>query len=252
MDMRTWRLPFGQALRGMVVAAAIATAGGLGVAATPAAAAGYVGAELGDVKPESKATVANPQPVQVIYQFATKGAPNKPGTKQTRAQVMEAVKASGFFSELSETPTPNGAILSITLDNVIPDGAMTDAAAKGALTGATFFVVGSNTREHYKATVEYVPNPEAPKISRSATHSIVFQMGLINSAPENAVKVDGGLKGSLNTMIRQIISNPLNEVAKDPGFAPAAAAAPAPAPAEPAAPPAPPTEATPEAKPVAQ
>ena len=234
------------------MAAALFASGGFALGATSAQAAGYVGAELGDVAPEKKAVVAKPAPVQLIYAFATKGAPNKPGTKQTREQVLAAVKDSGFFSEVSDSPTPNGAILSIVLDNVVPDGALTNAAAKGALTGATFFIAGSNTREHYKATVEYVANPEAAKISKTANHSIVFQMGLINSAPDNAVKVDGGVKGSLNTMIRQIVSNPLNEVAKDPGFAPAAVAPPAEA--APAPPVAPATSAEPatETKPVAQ
>ena len=244
------RRPFvGLAARGFSVAAALAAAI---FVAGPASAAGYVGSELGDVKPEAKVAIANPQPVQVIYQFETKGAPNKPGTKQTKDEVIATVKASGLFSEVSEEPTPNGAILSIVIDDVPPDGALTEAAAKGAVTGATMFVVGSNTREYYKSTVEYVSGPNAEKITRTANHSIVFQMGLINSAPQNAVKVEGGLKGSINTMVRQIVSNPLNAVAGDPAFAPvaqaSAPASPAPEPA-PAAAPAAPAAAEP-AKPV--
>jgi hypothetical protein len=260
MTKRTLRLPAAMpAVRGLAVAAAILAGGAVALPPTPAAAAGYVGSELGDVKPEDKAVVASPRPVQLIYSFATKGAPNKPATKQTKDQVLATVRASGLFSEISETPTPNGAILSIVVDNVPPDGAMTEAAAKGAVTGATLFVVGSNTRDYYRSTIEYVSGPTAEKVTRTATHSIVFQMGLINSTPDNAVKVDGGLKGSINTMIRQIVSNPLNQVARDPNFAPSAAPAPAPAaapaeaaPAAPAAPAEPATVPAADAKPTAQ
>lgn len=257
MKIRNARRSAGAMMLGAVIAVSVA-AGGTMAPVAPAVAAGYVGSELGDVKPEDKAKVANPQPVQLLYAFATKGAPNKPATKQTRAQVLATIKDSGLFSEVSEAPVANGAILSVVVDNVPPEGAMTDAAAKGAVTGATLFVVGSNTRDYYKATVEYVASPTAEKLSRTATHSIVFQMGLINSAPENAVKVDGGLKGSIDTMVRQIVSNPLNELAKDPGFVPAANPASATAPADTAAPPVvepAPASATPttsEAKPVEQ
>ncbi|HKP77677.1 MAG TPA: hypothetical protein VJU34_00960, partial [Phenylobacterium sp.] len=111
----------------------------------PAAAAGYVGAELMDVKPEAKVTVASPQPVQLLFNFATKGAPNKQATKFTKEEVLKTVKASGLFSEVSEAPTPNGAILSVTIDNTVAPGAMNEAAAKGVVTGATLFIVGSNT-----------------------------------------------------------------------------------------------------------
>jgi hypothetical protein len=218
--------------------AAIAFACAFAIAGT-ASAAGYVGSELGDVKPEARVVIASPQPVQLLYQFATKGAPNKAATKFTKDAAVAAVKASGLFSEVSEAPTPNGAILSVTVDNVPPDGSLTNAAAKGAVTGATMFIVGSNTRDYYKATVEYVSGPNAAKVTRTANHSIVTQIGLVNSEPSDAVKVEGGMKGSVMTMVRQIVSNPLNALASDPGFvpAPAPAAAPAtPAPAEPAAP----------------
>lgn len=226
-------------LMALVLMAVLALAG-------PALAAGYVGSELGDVKPEAKAVVANPQPVQILFQFATKGAPNKQATKFTKAEVLATVKASGVFSEVSETPTANGAILSVVIDNTVAPGAMNEAAMKGVATGATLFIVGSNTRDYYTATVDYVAGPSAPKITRTANHSIVTQMGLVNSAPADAVKVEGGPKGAVMTMVRQIVSNPLNEVARDPAFSGAAAPA-APVAAEPAGPaaPAPPAEPAP-------
>ena len=219
----------------------------------PAAAAGYVGAELMDVKPEAKVTVASPQPVQLLFNFATKGAPNKQATKFTKEEVLKTVKASGLFSEVSEAPTPNGAILSVTIDNTVAPGAMNEAAAKGVVTGATLFIVGSNTRDYYTATVEYVSGPSAAKITKTANHAIVTQLGIVNSTPTDAVKVEGGAKGAVFTMVRQIVSNPLNEVARDPAFGPAAPSelAPAAVPTE-AAPVAAPDSATPAGTPTAQ
>ena len=69
------------------------------LAPRPAGAAEYVGAETPDVKAEDRAVVAHPQPVQVIFQFKTKGAPNARATKMIKSQVLDVIKASGDFSD---------------------------------------------------------------------------------------------------------------------------------------------------------
>jgi hypothetical protein len=137
---------------------------------------------------------------------------------------------------VSEAPTANGAILNIVINDVANAKDMKDAEAKGFVTGATFFVAGSNVVDHYICTVDYVGGPAATKITKGAEQSLIFQMGLINSAPQNAVKV-GGLKDGLAALIRQLVTNPLNDLGKEPGFvradvapAPSAAAAAAPVP----------------------
>ncbi len=230
---------------------AMATA--LGLAAGGASGAGYVDAGLGDVKPADKVVISTPRPVQVLFQFQTKGAPNGRGTKLLKPKVLEAVKDSGLFSEVSEAPAADGAVLNVVIDDVIAPKEMQAAEAQGAVTGATLFIAGTNIREHYEAQLDYIAGPDAPKITRTAKHAVVFQMGLINSTPTNAVKVDGGINGAVFAMTRQIVSNPLNELAKDPAFLPVAAVAaptptPAPAPA-PAPTPAAPTAPSPTAAP---
>jgi hypothetical protein len=212
-----------------------------------ASAASFVDAGLPDVPADKRVVIAHPQPVQLLFQFHTKGAPNLQATKLVKQPVVDAVKASGLFSAVSEDPAPNGAVLNVIIDNIVDPDDLRAAEANGVKTGATLFIAGSTVRDHYVATLDYIGGPTAPKITRTASHSLLVQMGLINSAPANAVKVDGGIKGALFTMARQIVSNPLNALASDPGFAPAAdapagnatappAAAPAPAPADPAAP----------------
>ena len=218
------------AMRAFMLAAAMLLA--LGMAATPrsAAAAAYVGSALAELKPEDKVVVAHPQPVQLIFEFHTKGAPNARATKALKAKVVEAVTASGLFSTVSETPVPNGAILMVVIDNVVAPGDMAKASTQGAVTGATFFIAGSNVTDNYMSTVDYVSGPNAAKISRSARQSVIMQMGLINSPPKDAVKI-GGMMDAIYTMTRQVVANPLNDIARDPAFLGAPAATPAAAPA---------------------
>ncbi|MFI4934811.1 MAG: hypothetical protein ACHP7N_09360, partial [Caulobacterales bacterium] len=131
---------FGPAVRGRRLGAwpaRIAVALALALSAGAASAAAYVSAALSDVKPEDKAVVANPQPVQLIFQFQTKGAPNAQATKYVRQQVIDAVKSTGIFSDVGDAPTANGAVVSITIYDIADAKDMGDAEAKGAVTGAT-------------------------------------------------------------------------------------------------------------------
>ena len=187
-------------------------------AAHAAAAAEYVYDGLPDVKPEDRALVAQPQPVQLLFQFKTRGAPNARGTKYLRDVVVETVKNSGVFTDVSDGPTPNEAVLSVDIDNIAAPKDMQDAEGKGFTTGLTLFMAGNNVVDHFECTVTYVAGPGAPMITRKAQHAMITQIGLINKAPPHAVKV-GAIKDAAFVMARQIVSNPLNDLAKDPGFA---------------------------------
>ena len=197
--------------------AGVFVAFGMAASAGTAAAGSFVDATLGDVKAEDKVVVLHPQPVQLLFQFHTKGAPNARATKELKDKVVETVKASGLFSDVSDSATANGAILNIVLDDVVDPGEMADAEGKGFVTGATFFIAGSTVKEHYLCTVDYVASPTAPKITRTARHAVVMQIGLINSTPQNVVKA-ASIKEAIYTMTRQIVANPLNAIAADPGF----------------------------------
>jgi hypothetical protein len=199
----------------------------LGIMASPglASAAAWLDAGLTDVKPEDKVVVAHPQPVQLLFQFQTKGAPNARATKFLKAQIVDTVKASGLFSEVSDAATANGALLSVVVNNVVDPDEMHAAEGKAFVTGATFFVAGTSVRDGYICTVDYLAGPNAPKITKIAHHSIITQLGMVNSPPPGAVKI-GSTNDAVMTMTRQIVSNPLNALASDPGFqAPPAAPA---------------------------
>jgi hypothetical protein len=221
--------------------AATVFAGSLAIAA-PAASAVFVDATLGDVKPEQKVVVAHPQPVQLLFQFKTKGSPNAQVTKQIKPDVLTAVKDSGLFSDVGEGPAAGGAVLNVVIDDVVTPEEMKAAEGKGFATGLTLGLAGTTIREHYVATLDYIPAVDAPKITRTAEHFLVIQLGLIKSAPTNVIKTEGGVKGALALMTHQIVANPLNALASDPGFTPGAATA---ASASPPTPPAAPTPAVP-------
>ena len=212
-----------RACAGMGLAMALAAAG-------LAHGAIYLGPGLQTVKAEDRVKIADPRPVQVIVAFQTKGAPNARATKYVKAKVLQAVTDSGLFSSVAETPAADGAILSVTINDVAAPKDMAKAEGQGAVTGATLFLAGSNVVESYEARLDYIAGPDAPKISQSENQFLVFQMGLINKAPKEGVKVEGGLKEGVFTIVDQVVSNGLNALAKDPSFLPAAAA-PAAAPA---------------------
>jgi len=201
-----------------------------------ALAASYVDPALKDVPAEARVTKASPQPVQILFQFQTDGAPNERATKYLKTLVIDTVTASGLFSEVSETPVASGAVISVTINNVVKD--LKDATAQGFVTGLTFGLKGSLVTDHYTCTVEYVGGPDAEKISRSVNHAIHTTLG-IKTPPEGMVK-SKNIAEAVTTMARQAVSNSLNQVAADPAFGGIVPAAPAPAaPAEAPAPAAP-------------
>lgn len=190
-----------------------------------ALAASYIDPGLKDVPAEAKVTVANPQPVQILFQFQTDGAPNERATKLLKKQVIDTVIASGLFSEVTEAPVASGAVISVTINNVVKD-ALKDATAQGFVTGLTFGLKGTLVTDRYVCTVEYVAGPNAETIRRAVNHAIHTTIGLKTPPPE-LIKVKNTMEAVM-TMTRQTVSNALNQVAADPAFAGVPASIPAP------------------------
>lgn len=156
---------------------------------------------------------AAPKPVQLLFEFQTKGVPNASITKLLSPLIADQIKASGLFSEVQETPVANGALLSVTLNNV----ALTDDAFnKGFVTGLTFGLAGSQVSDGYVCTARFTPAAQAAPISKTARHAIHAVLGA-KDAPANATRVDNFDTAAL-MMTRQVISNVLNDLSRDPGF----------------------------------
>jgi len=177
----------------------------------------YVDPTLGDVPAAQHVTVASPQPVQLIFEFQSKDAINRRATNLLEQQVTEAVQSSGLFSQVSTTPVPNGALLSITIDNV-PEA---DAASKGFATGLTFGLAGSTVTDYYVGTAHYAPGGGAPVITAQERHSIHSVVGA-GSGPPGMVRSQN-LEAAFHQVLHQLLDHLLNDVARDPGFAGASA-----------------------------
>jgi hypothetical protein len=134
----------------------------------------YVDPALPAAGKGSIAAVSNPQPIQVLYEFRTRGNPNARATEATKARVSAVAGESGLFSEVSQTPVASGRRLTVTLDNV-PITDEGDAKLKGFGTGLTFGLVGTMVTDGYVCEAVYtVPNKDPLKLEfRHALHTTI-------------------------------------------------------------------------------
>jgi hypothetical protein len=173
----------------------------------------YVDKGLKDVSQSEYMKPPEPKPVQLLFNFQTKGAANARATKFLTEEVTKTVTASGLFSTVSTDPVPGGALLSITVNNVpITDNAF----AKGFATGLTFGLAGSQVSDGYVCTIDYLPAAGRSQIQKKVRHAIHTTVGA-KGAPENGIKAKSPT-AAVQTMTRQIVGNGLKELSQDPAF----------------------------------
>ncbi len=157
-----------------------------------------------------------PQPAraaQVIFEFQTKGVMNARATEQLKVKALDQIRSSGLFSSVSDAPTTDGQLLTITINNVpLSD----DAFSKGFVTGLTFGLAGSQVSDGYVCTARYTSRTGQPAIVKQARHAIHTTIGA-SSAPTNGIKA-ASAEDAVTTMVRQVLSNLLNDVSKDASF----------------------------------
>lgn len=156
---------------------------------------------------------ASPAPVQLLFDFQTKGVANAQVTAMLRERVTAQVKSSGLFSDVGSTVVPNGAVLSITLNNVPMSD---DAFSKGFLTGLTLGLAGSQVGDGYICTATYRTNDSPTPLVKQARHAIYTTIGA-TGGPANAVKMPNHQEAAL-LMTSQVISNVLNDLSQDADF----------------------------------
>lgn len=173
----------------------------------------YVDTSTPDVPPSEFKKPGTPRPVQLLFQFQTKGTVNEIATKQLKDRVADHVRASGLFASVSDQPAEGGALLSVTLNNVpLTDNAFT----KGFVTGLTFGLAGSTVSDGYVCTVSYSAKPGQAALVKQARHAIHTGMGA-GSAPSQAIKANSA-EEAVNTMTRQVVSRALKELSDDNAF----------------------------------
>jgi hypothetical protein len=156
---------------------------------------------------------ASPAPVQLLFEFQTKGVANAQATAMLRDRVVDQVKASGLFSEVGSNAVPSGALLTITLNNV----PLTDNAfSKGFVTGLTFGLAGSQVSDGYVCTANYHATRDSATVIKQARHAIHTTVGAA-ATPGNATKMSNG-KEAAYLMTQQVVSNVLNDLSQDANF----------------------------------
>lgn len=152
-------------------------------------------------------------PVQMLFEFQTKGVANARATDLLKTKVLDQVNASGLFSAVSEAPVDGAALISITLNNVpLSD----DAFSKGFVTGLTFGFAGSKVSDGYVCTMRYQGGTSATQLTKQARHAIHTTIGAAET-PGNATKATD-VTAAVTLMTHQVISNLLNDLSRDPGF----------------------------------
>lgn len=165
----------------------------------------YVDQSLGEPNSAQLKKSANPQSIQLLVEFQTKGVANAQATEALRPRVYEQVSQSGLFSRVSYDPVPSGRKLSITLNNV----PLTDnVAAKGFGTGLTFGLIGTMVTDGYICTTHYL-EPGHDPVTTTVKHAIHTTIGNA-SGPEGLQRMS--VQEASATMLRQIVGRSLEQI----------------------------------------
>lgn len=206
--------------RGHVFLAALLGILGLTLLALPQvakAAKFYVdGTELA-VKDEDRVTIAQPRPLQLIYEFQRDGGPNPKATKWSKPFIIDDLAASGAFSEVVETPVEGGAVLSIKFNNIVNPEELKKAKGDAFKTGLTFGLFGSTVvADYYEVTFEYIPAPGAAPIKTVVHHTLITTLGKVKDPIPGVQYKKADL--AVRDLMKQVMARGLNNLFADPAF----------------------------------
>lgn len=158
-------------------------------------------------KADVTATTA-PQPVQLLYEFQTRGAPNGRATSNTKENVLRTVTESGLFSSVGVEPQENQRRLVIVINNV---PVTKDPGAKGFGVGLTLGLVGTVVTDGYECTATlFVPGAEPLKMEyKHALHSAIG-----NTEAPMGLTAEPSIRVGVDKMVDQLIWSILRDVSK--------------------------------------
>ena len=168
----------------------------------------YVDPALPPVSLAEVTPPANPRPVQLLFEFRTRGSPNFTATDLVRPRVIAALSESRCFSSVTVTPQQGARLLSISIDNIVLTD---DLEAKAFGTGLTFGLAGTMVTDGYVMEASLGGPGEAPanRTYRHALHTAIGNApappGLAPMTPQEAV----------NRIIDQLVLSMLRDMARD-------------------------------------
>lgn len=172
----------------------------------------YVDPGTREVPVASIARPAQPRPVQLLVKYGTRGVEDPHATAWGRGMVVDAVRASGLFSEVRATPAEGAGVLTVALDHEPPQG----AAGKAFIVGLSLGLIGQEVADSYTCTLSYAAAGQSQPIVKTAHHAIHMAMGSA-SAPPQAFKTQDAEQAA-RVMVRQCLSVTLDELSRDPQF----------------------------------
>jgi len=207
-------------IRSSVRTIAFAAAAAIAMIVSPQAAYAmkfFVANALGEVKPEEKVTPAKPKPVQVIFEFQRDGKPNGKATKLVKPWAIEDLKNTGAFSEVVETPTADGAVISIKFNNLIIKEELDKAKSQGFAAGLGFGLFGGVVAtDHYVVSIDYIPATGAAPIHTEVKHELYSKYG------KKDVEIPGTeykkADEAVQVLVRQVLARGVNTIVSDPAF----------------------------------
>jgi hypothetical protein len=186
--------------------------------ATPTyAAKWFIDGALGELKPETRITFVQPQPVQLILEFQREGKAVPRAVKEVKPNFLESLKSTGAFSEIVDAPTAKGALLSIIMTNVVDREQLAKLKKKAFGAGLTFGLgSGVVATDYFTIRFEFVPATGKAPIVTTIDHAIHMKFGNTSEAI-NGQQVRN-IKEALNGVIAQAVKKGINTLAADPGF----------------------------------
>ncbi|HVI59817.1 MAG TPA: hypothetical protein VM619_13235 [Luteimonas sp.] len=169
----------------------------------------YVDPALPTVAKADIQPAAEPRPVQLLFEFRTKGNANAKATAEIRPRVVAAAAESGLFSTVSQAPA-DGGVLTVTIDNIVLDDA---AMAKGFGTGLTFGLVGSMVTDGYVCTASY--SRDGITTQAEVKHAIHTTIGN-HAAPEGLTPMEP--QAAVHKAMDQIAWNLLKQLSAKHAF----------------------------------
>jgi hypothetical protein len=168
----------------------------------------YVDPELPKVDYADLKPVENKHPVQLFYEFQSKGAVNAAATKETQPMAVDVLQKSSLFSQVNTAPATSEYKLFVTIDNV---PVTKDATSKGVATGLTFGLAGNMVTDGYLCKVSYQA-PGKTSIDKSYKHAIHTTIGNADGPkglqpykPQDAVR----------KLVEDLMLNALNDIDKE-------------------------------------
>lgn len=167
----------------------------------------YVDPALPAVEKRDLVAAHDRAPVQLLFEFQTKGAPNAAVTKAMTPRVFDVAKASDLFSQVSADSVSNGRKLLITINNVADTGG---AAGKAFGTGATFGLVGTMVTDGYLCDAQLL-TPGKPPVAFSYRHAIHTTIGN-KEGPPNLVAYE--MQDAAYKVIDQLVWSALRDMSR--------------------------------------